>query len=67
MPPIHLRDGEREGRRNLSADRTDACIVTKALSREKHPVVEDPRAPEKAIKAAASPAIKPAAIQYGTA
>src|SRR6266581_4030083 len=63
-PDFHLRDGEREIRRKpqLEAERVRG-IVRKVLSREKHPVVEDPRASQK--RPEVSPAIKPAAIQCG--
>src|SRR5882762_7033405 len=56
-PDFHLRDGEREVRRKPERE-TERMrgIVRKALSREKHPVVEDPRAPQKRpVKAAGEP------------
>src|SRR5467141_635712 len=56
-PDFHLRDGEREVRRKpqLETERMRG-IVRKVLSREKHPVVEDPRASQKRpIKAASEP------------
>src|SRR5438445_11552879 len=47
-PDFYLRDGEREVRRKsqLETERMRG-VVRKALSREKHPVVEDPRASQK--------------------
>src|SRR5437899_12493142 len=56
-PDFHLRDGEREVRRKpqLEAERVRG-IVRKVLSREKHPVVEDPRASQKRpVKTAGEP------------
>src|SRR5712691_8477050 len=56
-PDFHLRDGEREVRRKpqLEPERMRG-IVGKVLSREKHPVVEDPRASQKRpVKAAGKP------------
>src|SRR6266581_8778334 len=56
-PDFHLRDGEREVRRKpqRGTERMRG-VVRKALSREKHPVVEDPRASQKRpIKAAGEP------------
>src|SRR5882672_4210151 len=56
-PDFHLRDGEREVRRKPERE-TERMrgIVRKALSREKHPVVENPRAPQKRpVKAAGEP------------
>src|ERR1700704_5641230 len=56
-PDFHLRDGEREVRRKpqRGTERMRG-IVGKVLSREKHPVVEDPRASQKGpVKAAGEP------------
>src|SRR5206468_4991916 len=56
-PDFHLRYGEREVRRKpqLETERMRG-VVRKALSREKHPVVEDPRASQKRpIKTAGEP------------
>src|SRR6266566_4429421 len=56
-PDFDLRDGEREVRRKpqLEAERVRG-IVGKVLSREKHPVVEDPRASQKRpVKTAGEP------------
>src|SRR5204862_2374504 len=56
-PDFDLRDGEREIRRKpqLEAERVRG-IVGKVLSREKHPVVEDPRASQKRpVKTAGEP------------
>src|SRR6266581_5489399 len=53
-PDFHLRDSEREvrGKPRLETERMRG-IVVKVLSREKHPVVEDPRASQKRpVKAA---------------
>src|SRR2546428_9913075 len=56
-PDFHLRDGEREVRRKPQRETERMCgVVRKALSREKHPVVEDPRASQKSpIKTASEP------------
>src|SRR6266699_4389014 len=56
-PDFHLGDGEREVRRKpqLETERVRG-IVGKVLSREEHPVVEDPRASQKRqVKTAGEP------------